>query len=135
MGVKPFLVASSVQAVIAQRLLRTLCPQCKRQQHTILDDPSGLGATEEQIKEGVDMYFPVGCERCSNSGYRGRTAIHEIFEIDAQLRQLIIRNEPSARLKRIAIRNGMRSLRMDGWQKVILGQTALEELDRITAAD
>ncbi len=135
MGVKPFLVASSIQAVIAQRLLRTLCPQCKRQQHVRLDDSAGLGASEEHMRDGVEIFFPVGCDRCSNSGYRGRTAIHEIFEIDAQIRQLIIRNEPSARLKRIAVRNGMRTLRMDGWQKVILGQTALEELDRITAAD
>ncbi len=135
MGIKPFLVASSIQAVIAQRLLRTLCPQCKRQQHANIADSAGLGATEEEMREGLSIHFPVGCERCSNSGYRGRTAIHEIFEIDAQIRQLIIRNEPSARLKRIAIRNGMRSLRMDGWKKVVMGQTSLEELDRITAAD
>jgi type II secretory ATPase GspE/PulE/Tfp pilus assembly ATPase PilB-like protein len=135
MGTKPFLVASSVQAVIAQRLLRKVCPHCKRIEHMDVRAIEGVGATEQELAEGIDAPFPVGCDRCSGSGYRGRTAIHEIFVMTPQLRQLVTRGEPSSRLKKMAIRNGMRSLRMDGFRKVVLGQTTQEELDRVTAAD
>ena len=95
----------------------------------------GVGATEEELANGVDICVPQGCDRCSSSGYKGRTAIHEIFVVTPQIRQLIMRGEPSSRLKRIAVRGGMRSLRMDGFRKVVLGHTSVEELDRITAAD
>jgi len=135
MGVKPFLVASSIQAVIAQRLLRVLCQHCKR---SVACDPrelEGIGATDEQLAEGVHINEPAGCDRCSGNGYRGRTAIHEIFVMSPQLRQMVIRNEPSSRQKRVAVHNGMRTLRMDGWKKVVLGQTSYEELNRVTAAD
>ena len=135
MGVKPFLVASSIQAVIAQRLVRRLCAHCKRPVHIDVSKIEGIGASQEHIQNGVEGFEPVGCDRCSGNGYRGRTAIHEIFVMNAKLRQLVIRGEPSSRLKRIAIHGGMRSLRMDGWQKVMLGQTSVEELDRVTAAD
>ncbi|MEQ8821241.1 MAG: ATPase, T2SS/T4P/T4SS family [Sumerlaeia bacterium] len=135
MGVKPFLVASSVQAVIAQRLIRRLCAHCKRQEHFDPSGMEGVGATEEELANGVDICVPQGCDRCSSSGYKGRTAIHEIFVVTPQIRQLIMRGEPSSRLKRIAVRGGMRSLRMDGFRKVVLGHTSVEELDRITAAD
>ena len=135
MGIKPFLVASSIQAVIAQRLIRRLCPHCKRQEHTDIKNILAIGATEEDVEHGVEMFFPVGCDRCSGAGYRSRTAIHEIFVMTAKLRQLVIRGESSSRLKNIATRDGMRSLRMDGWKKVLLGHTSMEELDRVTAAD
>lgn len=135
MGVKPFLVASSIQAVIAQRLVRRLCAHCKTPVHTDIRKIEGIGASKEDLENGIEAFEAVGCDRCSGNGYRGRTAIHEIFVMDARLRQLVIRGEPSSRLKRIAIHNGMRSLRMDGWQKVKLGQTSIEELDRVTAAD
>ncbi len=136
MGVKPFLVASAIQAVIAQRLVRRLCNHCKRKE--FLQDVGSIdaiGATEEAIQNGVELYEPVGCDRCTTSGYRGRTAIHEIFVMDSKLRQLVIRGEASSRLKKLAVRNDMRTLRMDGWKKVLLGHTSIEELDRVTAAD
>lgn len=136
MGVKPFLVASSIQAVIAQRLVRRLCPHCKRPEHRDIKDIEGINPSEEDLREGVEIFEPVGCDRCAGSGYRGRTAIHEIFVLDSKLRQMVIRAEPSMRQKNYAQRhNAMRTLRMDGWQKVLLGQTSVEELDRVTAAD
>ncbi len=135
MGIKPFLVASSIQAVIAQRLVRRLCSHCKHEEHTDVSQLEGVGPTDEEIENGIVAAIPVGCDRCSGSGYRGRTAIHEIFVMDAKLRQLVIRGEPSSRLKKLAIRRGMRTLRMDGFRKVVLRHTSIEELDRVTAAD
>lgn len=136
MGVKPFLVASSVQAVIAQRLVRRLCPHCKRPEQTQIAEFEGIGASEEQVQEGIEAQFPVGCDRCAGKGYRGRTAIHEIMVSNPKTRQMITRGEPSSRLKRFAIRNdGMRSLRMDAFRKVVLGMTSVEEMERVTAAE
>jgi type IV pilus assembly protein PilB len=135
MGIKPFLVASSVQAVIAQRLLRRLCVHCKRMEHTDISTIEGIGAKEDEIANGIDAYFPTGCDRCSGNGYRGRTAIHEIFVMDSKLRQLVIQGEASSRLKKLAVKRGMRTLRMDGFRKVVLGHTSIEEVNRVTAAD
>ncbi len=139
MGIKPFLVASSVQAVIAQRLIRKLCAHCKRSisvpEETLLE----AGASPEEIAAfhagNLPMLGPQGCDRCEGKGYRGRTAIHEIFVVDSKLRSMIIRGESSIRLKKIAVRSGMRTLRMDGWEKAKLGQTSAEEVVRITAQD
>ncbi|MCC7393028.1 type II secretion system protein GspE, partial [Candidatus Sumerlaeota bacterium] len=75
------------------------------------------------------------CERCSGKGFRGRTAIHEIMVVDTRVRQMIIKGESGFRIKKVAVRNGMRTLRMDGWEKVKLGQTTLSEVLRITQND
>lgn len=137
MGVKPFLVASSLQAVVAQRLIRRLCASCKTRFTPTREDLVSVGATEEEMEniEQYDIHKNVGCDRCSGSGYRGRTAIHEIMVVDSRLRQLIIKGESGFRVKRVAIRNGMRSLRMDGWEKVKLGHTTISEVLRITQND
>lgn len=132
MGMKPFLVASSLQAAIAQRLVRTICNYCKAPftpSQEVLTD-SGLSSNSDII-----FYKGKGCDRCSGSGYRGRTAIHEIFVLSSQTRQMIIRCEPSIKIKHVAIKQGMRSLRVDGIEKVELGQTTLEEVLRITQMD
>ncbi len=137
MGVKPFLVASSLQAVVAQRLLRRLCAHCKKPRiptPEILKEIAASPADIENI-ETFNIHGPVGCDRCSGNGYRGRTAIHEIFVIESRARAMIIKGESGFRLKRVAIKNGMRSLRMDGWQKVKLGQTSTDEVLRITQPD
>lgn len=137
MGVKPFLVASALQAVIAQRLVRRLCSSCKTNFVPDESDLLELGATEEEMAniEEYDINKPVGCDRCSGKGFRGRTAIHEIFVLDARLRQMIIKGESAMRLKKVAARSGMRTLRMDGWEKVKLGNTSPEEILRITQND
>lgn len=134
MGIKPFLVASSIQAVIAQRLVRKICNQCKTAYKPKPEEISGMGYNPDEYADRM-FYKGAGCDRCNNSGYRGRTAIHEIFINDPDLRQLVIRVEPGTKLKKAAVAKGMRTLRMDGWEKVLLGQTTVAEIMRITAAD
>ena len=82
----------------------------------------------------VTFYKGAGCDRCNRSGYRGRTAIHEIFVMDPDLRQMVIRIE-STKVKKLAVTKGMRTLRMDGWEKVLIGQTTIQEIMRVTADD
>jgi type II secretory ATPase GspE/PulE/Tfp pilus assembly ATPase PilB-like protein len=136
MGVKPFLVATALQAVIAQRLVRRLCGSCKRRETPSDELLREIGASDEDRAniENFEICFPVGCDRCSD-GYRGRTAIHEIMIVDSRIRQMIIKGESGFRIKKAAVRNGMRTLRMDGWEKVKLGQTSIPEIMRITAED
>jgi type II secretory ATPase GspE/PulE/Tfp pilus assembly ATPase PilB-like protein len=131
MGIKPFLIASSIQAVIAQRLVRKICNNCKIE---YIPKPEEIAAADHNPDEytGQKFFKGTGCDRCSNSGYRGRTAIHEIFINDPELRQMIIRVEPANRLLKAAMKKGMRTLRMDGWEKATLGQTTIQEILRIT---
>jgi len=127
MNVKPYLVASSVQAIIAQRLVRRICGNCK---YSYIPEPSefGLVGYNPEEYEGVEFFKGKGCERCNHSGSRGRTAIHEIMVSSSEIRRRIIRNEAATRLKRFAVTQGMRTLRMDGFEKCLLGQTTFEEV-------
>jgi len=133
-GIKPFLVASSIQAVIAQRLVRRVCSNCGEPYTAKLAELKTVGVEPEEY---ADFQFTMGrgCSRCNNSGYRGRTAIHEIFEMDPELRQMVIRRESSSRLKTVAVQKGMRTLRGDGWEKAKRHMTTIEEVLRVTALD
>jgi len=134
MGVKPFLVASALESAIGQRLIRRICPSCKSAYTYKAQEIAAVGVDP---KEFIDREFAIGrgCSRCSNTGYRGRTAIHEIFIMNPELRQMVIRRESGSKIKAVAIRYGMRPLRMDGWEKVLLRQTTIEEIMRVTALD
>ncbi len=134
MGVKPYLVASSLQAAIAQRLVRRICPACKEAYHPHPEAIVEMGYDPDEFA-GRDFFRGRGCERCSQNGYRSRTAIHEIMIMDADLRRRVIRSESASRLKKAAVAKGMQTLRRDGWEKILLGQTTIEEVMRITAAD
>ena len=134
MGMKPFLVASSLQAAIAQRLVRTICNYCKEPANYDNEALKEAGLTPERLGD-ISLYKGKGCDRCNGSGYRGRTAIHEIFILSATTRQMVIRSEPAMKIKRIAVKQGMRTLRMDGVEKILLGQTTIEEVMRITQTD
>lgn len=134
MGVKPFLVASSIQAVIAQRLIRRICDSCKHDINLPDEAFRDMGVSPEDYRDSI-FYKGAGCDRCGDTGYRGRTAIHEIFVMDSELRKMVIRAESTMRLKRAARQRGMRTLRLDGWEKVLLGQTTAEEVMRITQMD
>ena len=90
-----------------------------------------MGYSPEEYRD-KPLYKGTGCERCNDSGYRGRTAIHEIFILNSALRSMIIRSIPSSKLKKEAVKMGMRTLRMDGWEKILLGITTTEEVLRIT---
>lgn len=131
-GVEPYLLASSVQAVIAQRLVRTVCSHC-----TALDTPSDELLETLEIDRSVEAQYRKGpgCEQCRGSGYFGRSAIHEMYTMDDALRRLIIDRADGSALKRAAVENGMRSLRDDGIGKAQTGLTTLEEVLRVTQED
>jgi type II secretory ATPase GspE/PulE/Tfp pilus assembly ATPase PilB-like protein len=130
MGIKPYLVASSLQAAIAQRLLRRICSHCKRSfipPESVIRD---LGYDPEEYK-GVEFYEGAGCDHCNQTGYRGRTAIHEIMVMDSDLRRRVIRSESSTRLMKAAVAKGMQTLSGNGFEKAQMGQTTIEEVLRV----
>jgi type IV pilus assembly protein PilB len=134
MGVKPFMVASALQAVIAQRLVRRICSACKVETPAKREEIELLGMDWSKYAD-TTLYVGKGCDRCGHTGSRGRTAIHEIFSMTPALRQMVIRMESGSKLKKAALASGMRSLRQDGWEKVLLGQTTPLEIARITVED
>ena len=129
MGVEPFLVCSSVNAIVAQRLVRTICPRCKEayppDAHTIHE----LGLKERQ---DVVLYRGRGCDYCLQTGYKGRSGIFEFLLVDDDLRGLIIQTSDSATLRKAAVAKGMRTLREDGVKRVLAGITTVEEVLRVT---
>jgi general secretion pathway protein E len=130
LGIEPFLVSSSLQAILAQRLIRTLCPKCRQE-----IDP-GLLVNGHVGLEGLHPEGPVftstGCEFCMQTGYRGRTGIFEFFTVSESIQSLILKTSEANVIRKKAIQEGMRTLREDGVQKVLQGQTTLDEVFRIT---
>jgi general secretion pathway protein E len=129
MGIEPFLVASSVVAVLAQRLLRKICPDCKQPYKPSAEE---LSRVELPPNSTVTLYRGAGCAACSQTGYRGRTGIFELMVLDDEIRRLIGAKADSAVIKQAAIAKGMVTLKQEGAVKVIQGQTTLEEVMRIT---
>ncbi|MCM8813636.1 MAG: Flp pilus assembly complex ATPase component TadA [Candidatus Omnitrophica bacterium] len=127
MGVEPFLIASSVEAVLAQRLVRRLCGQCREAFVPLPVDVEPAGFTRDQY-EAKTFYRARGCPQCDNSGYRGRVGIFELLVFEEDLRSLILDRAPSSVLRQQAIKNGMLSLQDDGRRKVAAGLTSIEEL-------
>lgn len=134
MGVKPFLVATSIQAVIAQRLIRRICTNCKKPITVHPEALTEMGMDPNKYADGT-FYKGAGCERCNTTGYRGRVAIHEIFEMDPELRKMVVRSESTYKIKKVAIAHGMRTLRVDGFEKVLIGWTTIEEIMHSTQMD
>jgi general secretion pathway protein E len=133
MGVEPFLVASSVLGIVAQRLIRRVCTKC-RVPHTLTDfEMQELGITS--VPKEAKIFRAVGCPSCSQSGYAGRTVIHELMVVDDKIRSLIIRNSDAGSVKKAAIEAGMITLREDGVNKVLSGATTVDELMRATHAE
>jgi general secretion pathway protein E len=133
MGVEPFLVASSLLGVIAQRLIRKVCTKCR-----VLHTPTEFEMLElalKKIPDGATIYKAVGCPSCSHSGYSGRTVSHELMLVDDNLRSLIVKHADGGQIKKAAIAAGMRTLREDSVQKVLTGVTTIEELLRATHAE
>ncbi len=135
MGVKPFLVASSIQAIMAQRLVRVICENCKT------PDPSPdphylrlLNITPDEMRKH-QIYKGAGCSKCSGSGYRGRIAIFEMLEMNNQIRELAFGHAPASELRRAARASGMKTLLMDGRIKVFKGITTPAEISRVTQAE
>jgi type II secretion system protein E len=134
MGIEPFLVSSSVLGIIAQRLVRVLCPSCKRP----MEPPESVVRRVNVGKEptaGITFYRGQGCEACRYTGFRGRTALFEFVRITEDFRRLVVERVGANVLKQQALRDGMTTLRRDGWRKVKAGQTTLDEILRVTLED
>jgi general secretion pathway protein E/type IV pilus assembly protein PilB len=133
-GVKPFLVASSVRAIMAQRLVRNICPQCKEELVPSQSDLSFLGGLGTSLADSP-IYKGRGCSKCSLTGYKGRKGLFEIFKITDEVQHLIFNKESAIELRAKARENGMRTLREDGVRKVLAGITTVEEVMRVTMGD
>jgi type IV pilus assembly protein PilB len=135
MGIKPFLVASSIQAVMAQRLIRKICPECRE------PDPNPdrfklklLGFSEDELT-GLTVYRGRGCQRCSGTGYHGRLGIFEMLQMNSEMRELAFNRAPAMQLRKAAVASGMRTLRDDGKLKISKGTTTPDEILRVAQAD
>jgi type IV pilus assembly protein PilB len=131
MGVKPFLVASAVMAILAQRLIRMLCPECKEAYDPSDAELRGVGLTRQRL-EGNTLYRPVGCAACGGGGYRGRRGVYELMEMSPDLREMAFRQKPTMEVRAKARAEGMTTLQEDGVRKVLSGQTTIEEILTIT---
>ena len=133
MGVEPFLVAGTVEAVMAQRLLRRLCVHCKEGYHPERDDlPKDFPYDELQ---GKPLYRSVGCRECRNVGYSGRLGIYELMVTSEAIRELAQNRASSWDIRRVAVTEGMRTLRMDAWDKATAGVTSIDEVLRVTKGE
>ncbi len=132
MGIEPFLLASVVRAFLAQRLVRTICPDCKIEAGYDLEYLKEIGAP---VPEDMKFFKGRGCEHCRQTGYRGRAAIYEFCVVNENLRRMVVRKETGSAMKARAIQDGMETLRTDGWRRVLNGQTTVEEVVRVTQQD
>jgi type IV pilus assembly protein PilB len=128
MGVEPFLVASAIDCVVAQRLVRMLCQQCKRR---VMLPMATLREYGYQASFDVEAYEPVGCKLCGGSGYRGRTGIYEVMSVSPEIRSLALERRSASEVLELAVAQGMRRLRDDGLEKVKQGRTSVSEVARV----
>jgi type IV pilus assembly protein PilB len=131
MGVKPFLVASSVQAVLGQRLIRALCPKCKQADK----EPDQMwlklsGIKPEDLKDKI-IYKPRGCDYCTGTGFRGRVGIFELMVMNNEVRTLAFERAPTNKIRKAALAGGMKSLLADGRVKILAGTTTAEEVVKV----
>jgi len=129
MGIEPFLTASALDCVVAQRLVRTLCTSCKRRAMLSVDALSAAGIT---AAFDIEAYEPVGCGRCAGSGFRGRIGLYEVMLLSDEIRSMAIQRESADAIMRVAVEQGMRRLRDDGFDKVKQGLTSIAEVARVT---
>ncbi|MCK4911073.1 MAG: Flp pilus assembly complex ATPase component TadA, partial [Thermodesulfovibrionales bacterium] len=129
MGVEPYLAASSFMGVLAQRLVRTICPHCKEQYAPSESEAAYFTDPPEKLWHGA------GCDKCNNTGYLGRIAIFELLTADDDIRQLITERAPAHRIRALLNEKGMTTLRSDGMKKAREGLTTLEEVIRVTQVE
>jgi len=135
MGVEPFLVTSTVEGVMAQRLVRRLCPDCRRPLRLKQDEVPHDFPWEEVQDKQLKVYGPQGCPACRQTGYRGRIGIYELLLGNDRIRALANERQPTHLVEQAAVEAGMRTLRMDGWDKVLQGVTSVDEVLRVTKED
>jgi type IV pilus assembly protein PilB len=131
MGIEPFLVGSALDAVLAQRLARRLCPKCKE---GYKPTPEAMVAARFPWQDGEalpELFRPVGCSACSKTGYKGRLALHEVMLVSEEVERLAVERASATVIEQVAKSEGMRTLREDGMDKVIAGVTSLDEILRV----
>src|SRR5262249_28967925 len=132
MGIEPFLVGSTVEAVMAQRLVRTICPECKvAYEPTEHDVPSDFPRSGDKL----ELWKGAGCPACRQTGYRGRQGIFELMVTGDAIRDMCVQRVNASVIRNQALKQGMLTLRQDGWRKVQMGLTTIEEVARVTAGD
>jgi general secretion pathway protein E len=141
LGVEPYLVSSSLIAVMAQRLVRKVCDHCKKRTEPSAHELSELGllngaaGSADLVKDGAEFFVGSGCDKCFQTGYRGRTGIYELMLINEKIEDLIYRRESAGVIKKASLDAGLQTLRMDGARKVLAGTTTVAEVLRVTQAD
>jgi type IV pilus assembly protein PilB len=131
MGVEPYNFVSALNCVLAQRLVRLLCPVCKRHYTPTAEELLASGMRAEDVKNR-EFFMSVGCDACNHTGYRGRTAIHELLDMSDAIREMIIERRPGSEIRRQAEKEGLSSLRESAVKKVFIGATTLHEINRVT---
>ena len=134
MGVKPFLVASAVMAIMAQRLIRRICLECRREAEVSETELRAVGLTQQRLEEAT-VYEAVGCPACNNSGYKGRQGVYELMEMSNDIREMAFQCKPTLELRAKARSEGMVTLQEDAIRKVLAGVTTIPEVLRITHRD
>ncbi|NQU08130.1 MAG: type II/IV secretion system protein, partial [Candidatus Abyssubacteria bacterium] len=134
MDVEPFLLTSTVEAVVGQRLVRKLCVFCRKQYEPTDDELSAIGISREQTGENK-IYKADGCKECQHIGYKGRTGIYEVMTFNDELRDLVLQEASTGEIAKVAIASGMRTLRGAGINKVLAGITTIEEVLSETVSD
>jgi type IV pilus assembly protein PilB len=133
MEIEPFLVGSALDCVVAQRLARRLCDRCKTAYAPVPQELAALRIGYDGTYAPPQLWRPVGCQSCSNTGYRGRIALHEVMAVSEEIERLAVARSSSADIGRVAMEQGMTTLRQDGWAKAQLGHTSIEEVLRVVA--
>ena len=134
MGVEPFLITASVNLVLAQRLARKICLDCRSAYRVEPNQLRDFGFTEQQ-SQATQLLKGSGCKNCNGAGYKGRVALYEVMKFTESLKEMVLQGASTAELKTAAIKAGMKSLRMSGIEKILQGVTTMEEVGRVTMGD
>src|SRR5689334_3269449 len=134
MGVEPYNFVSALNCIMAQRLVRIICPNCKRPKKVTADEMKEAGLQPQDVRD-AQISEGAGCLECSGTGYHGRTAICELLDLSDRIREMIINRRPTSEIKRVAREEGMITLRESGLAKVRIGATTLREINKVTFVD
>jgi type II secretory ATPase GspE/PulE/Tfp pilus assembly ATPase PilB-like protein len=134
MGVEPFLLTSTIQCVVGQRLLRTVCPNCRQPYIPTDDELADFGIQREEVEE-ITFYQGRGCDDCNFTGYKGRIGIYEVLHATEAIKELILQNATTDDIHAMAVHEGMVTLRQDGWMKICMGITTFEEVQKHTVPE
>lgn len=135
MDIQPYLVASSLEGIAAQRLIRKVCRRCRSLYHPDENELKEMGVEPDTVDSNLMIPKAVGCPECNNRGYAGRMALFEVIVMNDELRDMAYREVPTTEIRKVARKHGMKTLREDGWLKITMGITTIEEVRRVTAEE